>query len=79
MGIFDAMRRDDPEAARALQKWLTPLRNAFTLGTFLQVIKEALALAGYPVGDARAPVLPLEAAAHAELRGILGRMGKLAS
>ncbi|MHB9033929.1 MAG: 4-hydroxy-tetrahydrodipicolinate synthase [Anaerolineae bacterium] len=78
VGIYQAMQQGDHRQAREYQKKLSPLRQAFSLGTFPAVIKEALELIGQPVGPARTPVAPLDAASRSELERILVRMGKLA-
>ena len=77
VGIYQSVQQGDYAAARAYQRKLSPLRQAFTLGTFPQVIKEALELTGQPVGSARAPVTRLDSNSRAELVRILQEMGKL--
>lgn len=77
VGIYQAMRAGNHILARELQVKLSPLRQAFTLGTFPAVIKEALELIGLPAGPARSPVAPLEEAARGVLKHILSQMGKI--
>ena len=77
VGIYKAMQVGNHIMARELQRKLSPLRQAFTLGTFPAVIKEALELIGLPAGPARSPVAPLDEAARGELKHILSQMGKI--
>ncbi|MCE5259248.1 MAG: 4-hydroxy-tetrahydrodipicolinate synthase [Chloroflexi bacterium] len=79
VGIYRAMQNGDYASARELQRQLAPLRQAFALGTFPSVIKEALELVGQPVGPARAPVAALDEGARAELTRILNKMGRVNS
>jgi 4-hydroxy-tetrahydrodipicolinate synthase len=77
VGIYKAMLVGNHALAREFQGKLSPLRQAFTLGTFPAVIKEALELIGLPAGPARSPVAPLDEVARGELRRILSQMGKI--
>lgn len=77
VGIYKAMQTGNHILARELQRKLSPLRQAFTLGTFPAVIKEALELIGLPAGPARSPVAPLDETARCELKRILSQMGKI--
>jgi 4-hydroxy-tetrahydrodipicolinate synthase len=77
VGIYNAMQTGNQSLARELQRKLSPLRQAFTLGTFPAVIKEALELIGLPAGPARSPVGPLNETAKVELERILSQMGKI--
>lgn len=77
VGIYKAMQAGNHILARELQRKLSPLRQAFTFGTFPAVIKEALELIGLPAGPARSPVAPLDEAARCELKRILSQMGKI--
>lgn len=77
VGIYNEVKAGNHALARELQRQLAPLRQAFALGTFPQVIKEALALTGIPVGPSRAPVAALDQNAKAELERILKQMGKI--
>jgi 4-hydroxy-tetrahydrodipicolinate synthase len=75
VAIYDAISEGAIERARALQARLARLRGAFELGTFPVVVKEALALAGEPVGSCRGPVGPLSAEARELLRQTLVEVG----
>ena len=54
--IYEAFIAGDHELARQAQMRLAPLREAFHLGTFPQVIKEGAKMSGIDVGSARPPV-----------------------
>jgi 4-hydroxy-tetrahydrodipicolinate synthase len=58
------------EAAR-LQGLVDPLRQAFGLHTFPAVIKEAMAMIGYPAGSCRRPVGAMPQGARAKLAAVL--------
>lgn len=73
--LYGAAAAGDLETARALQHRLSPLRAAFTLGTFPAIIKEALTMIGHPVGPTRAPVGPLTPANRERLRSVLEELG----
>jgi 4-hydroxy-tetrahydrodipicolinate synthase len=73
--LYGRFMAGDLEQARVLQARLAPLRQAFGLGTFPVVIKEALRLLGYPVGMPRAPVGPLSEVNRARLREVLAGLG----
>jgi 4-hydroxy-tetrahydrodipicolinate synthase len=77
VGIYKAMQSGNHLLARQFQRKLSPLRLAFSLGTFPAVIKEALELIGLPAGPARSPVAPLDEVAKTELKRILVQMGKI--
>jgi len=70
-GIYQAYVAGDRERALECQCALNPLRQAFGLGSFPVVVKEAMALAGMPVGRCRAPIDPLSSEARAELEGVV--------
>lgn len=69
--LYNAVKTGDLEKAKEYQFKLTPLRNAFTLGSFPVVIKEALDLLGFGVGPARLPIKPLSPENRAKLKEIL--------
>lgn len=75
--IYDCFQAGDLAGAKAAQAKLSPLRLAFSWGTFPVVIKEALDLMGMEGGPARAPVGPLAAEQRARLKSILQQMGLL--
>jgi len=76
--IYDACMAGDMEGARKAQAELSPLRAAFSLGTFPAVIKEALLMAGLDAGPCRRPVGPLSQDARMQLRQVMGDLGLLA-
>jgi 4-hydroxy-tetrahydrodipicolinate synthase len=63
------------DAARKTADLLVPLRQAWDLGSFPVVIKEAMAMTGRDPGPARRPVAPLTAAARAALREVIDGIG----
>ncbi|QUN32153.1 4-hydroxy-tetrahydrodipicolinate synthase (plasmid) [Cupriavidus sp. KK10] len=64
MSIWNHFHAGEIEAARNAQESLRALRDAFALGTMPVVLKTAAAMLGMPAGPARAPALPLDAAAR---------------
>jgi len=78
VSIYEHYMSGDIPAARQAQRRLAPLRAAFGLGTFPQVIKEALEMIGIDAGPSRRPVGPLAEPARAELRQVLADMDLLA-
>lgn len=76
-GIYDAMQQGDHQLALELQMRLAPLRLAFTLGTFPQVVKEALKLLGMDAGNSFAPVRPLPEEQRGRLKQVLVEIGVL--
>jgi len=75
--MYNAVQSGDLARARACQQSLTPLRNAFALGSFPVVIKEAMDLLGMDVGPARLPIQPLLPEKREELKTILKNLGLL--
>lgn len=75
--IYNAWKNGDHAAALEHQMKLTPLRLAFTLGTFPAVIKESLKLLGIDAGPCFAPVSPLKDEERSQLRNILQEMDLL--
>ncbi|TRX72822.1 4-hydroxy-tetrahydrodipicolinate synthase [Pseudomonas mangiferae] len=71
--------RRDAEAARALYHRLLPLLDALSGDRYVSATKAALALIGMPVGDPRAPRLPLPPARLDGLRAVLQGLGLLAA
>lgn len=76
--IYEKYHRGDLSGALRAQYALAPLRIATGLGTFPEVIKEALELQGIPVGKCLPPIQRLSADEREQLRDILARMGLLA-
>jgi len=77
VGIYNAVKAGDIDKARELQYKLFPIRQAFTLGTFPLVVKEAMNIMGLPAGPARKPIQPLLPEKRAELEKILIGAGLL--
>lgn len=76
--IYEAFIAGDHDRARLAQQRLAPLRIAFELGTFPVVIKEALNMMGFEVGDTVLPVGKLADAKRQQLGAVLRDMGLLA-
>lgn len=77
VGIYNAIKSGDIDKARELQYKLFPIRQAFGLGTFPLIVKEALNLMGLPAGPARRPVQQLSSEKRQELKNILSTAGLL--
>jgi 4-hydroxy-tetrahydrodipicolinate synthase len=73
--MYEQFRSGQLDAARKTADLLVPLRQAWDLGTFPVVIKEAMAMTGRDPGPARRPVAPLGAAARAALRDVVDSIG----
>jgi 4-hydroxy-tetrahydrodipicolinate synthase len=56
--IFDDFRARDTRSARETQMRLIPLIRAIEIGKFPSGLKEAMKLAGFPIGPAKAPLPP---------------------
>ena len=69
--LYRAFHAGNLDEAARLQALVDPLRQAFGLHTFPSVIKEAMAMIGYPAGPSRKPVGPMPPEARARLRGVL--------
>jgi 4-hydroxy-tetrahydrodipicolinate synthase len=77
VGIYKAFQAGDHALARERQAALVPLRQAFSLGSFPVVIKDAMALLGLPAGPCRAPIRSLSGAPREALRQVLREMNLL--
>jgi len=75
VAMYEQFRAGQAEQARQTADLLVPLRQAWELGTFPVVIKEAMAMTGRDPGPARRPVAPLSPAARAALREVVDRIG----
>lgn len=73
--MYNAVQSGDLPRARKCQQALTPLRNAFALGSFPVVIKEAMDILGMDVGPARLPIQPLVPEKRKELETIIKNLG----
>ena len=75
--IYENFVKGDYAAALEAQFRLSALRIATNMGTFPVVIKEALNMIGYQVGECMAPILPLNDEQRAKLRAVLTEIGLL--
>jgi 4-hydroxy-tetrahydrodipicolinate synthase len=71
VSIYDAFIHGNLDAALTAQQRLAPLRQAFGLGTFPVVVKEALSILGIPAGPARGPVGPMAPEQREKLVAVL--------
>ena len=72
--LYRAFLEGNLEEAARLQDLVNPLRMAFGLHTFPSVVKEAMEMAGLPVGLCRRPVGPMPPGARTELSRVLDRL-----
>lgn len=72
--IYDKFQAGDREGALEAQFKLAPLRIATNMGTFPEVIKEALMMQGIPVGKCLDPIAELKKDEKMKLRQILVEM-----
>jgi 4-hydroxy-tetrahydrodipicolinate synthase len=77
VGIYEAFRRGDVEAAKAQQAKLSPVRISLTLGTAPGTVKAAMNMMGLKVGPSRSPIAPLTPDKQQKLRTILQQAGLL--
>ncbi len=77
VGIYNAVQAGDIAEALRLQYKLFPIRQAFGLGTFPVVVKEAMNMMGLPAGPARRPIQGLSPEKREELRKTLSNAGLL--
>jgi 4-hydroxy-tetrahydrodipicolinate synthase len=75
--IYDKFVAGDIQGSLEAQFSITPLRLAFTLGYFPNVIKEGLKLLGIQAGPCMGPIGPMKQAEKEELKRILQQMGLL--
>jgi 4-hydroxy-tetrahydrodipicolinate synthase len=75
--IYDKYVDGDISGSLEAQFAITPLRLAFTLGSFPTVIKEGLKLLGIDAGPCMSPVGPMRKAEKRELEKILKQMSLL--
>jgi 4-hydroxy-tetrahydrodipicolinate synthase len=69
--LYGAVRAGDLDKAQVIYDDLKPLLQFIVAGGLATTVKAGLELLDFPVGDPRAPLLPLDAAGRAELRGLL--------
>jgi 4-hydroxy-tetrahydrodipicolinate synthase len=77
VGIYENILKGDLDGAKDFQKRLTPLRQAFTLGTHPAMLKAGAEMVGYAGGPPRAPVSRLDSSQREQLRKMLIDIGKL--
>ena len=75
--IYENFEAGKYQEALEAQFKLSALRVASNMGTFPVVIKEALNMLGFNVGDCAAPILPLNEEQRTGLRAVLGEIGLL--
>ncbi|MCR5346325.1 MAG: dihydrodipicolinate synthase family protein [Fretibacterium sp.] len=75
--IYENFKAGKYQEALEAQFKLSALRVASNMGTFPVVIKEALNMLGFEVGDCAAPILPLNDEQRASLRAVLREIGLL--
>lgn len=71
LDLYAAVRAGDTERARVIYDELAPLLRFIVAGGLPSTVKAGLELLGRGVGDPRRPLLPLDDAGRAELRGLL--------
>jgi 4-hydroxy-tetrahydrodipicolinate synthase len=69
--LYDAVRSGDLDKAQILYDELKPLLEFIVAGGLATTVKAGLELLGFPVGDPRAPLLPLDEQGRATLQGLL--------
>ncbi|OBF80805.1 dihydrodipicolinate synthase family protein [Mycobacterium sp. 852002-51163_SCH5372311] len=69
--LYNAVRAGDVDKARAIYDDLRPLLQFIVAGGLATTVKAGLDLLGFPVGDPRAPLLPLDDQGRAELQRLL--------
>jgi len=75
--IYNKVKSNDLQGALKAQYELTPLRNAFSLGSFPVVVKEALSILGINVGPCRKPIMPMIDENRKKLQKVLETIGLL--
>lgn len=71
MDLYEAVQAGDLEKAGAQYDDLKPLLQFIVEGGLATTVKAGLDLLGFPVGDPRPPLLPLDEQGRAELQGLL--------
>lgn len=69
--LYDAVRAGDLEKAQLLYDDLKPLLEFIVAGGLATTVKAGLDLIGFPVGDPRAPLLPLDEQGRAQLKALV--------
>lgn len=71
--LYDAVRAGDLDKAQARYDDLEPLLRFIVAGGLATTVKAGLELLDFPVGDPRAPLLPLDEEGRAQLKDLLAR------
>ncbi|MUL45884.1 dihydrodipicolinate synthase family protein [Mycobacterium sp. CBMA293] len=71
LDLYDAVRSGDRARAQEIYDDLAPLLRFIVAGGLPTTVKAGLDLLGRKAGDPRAPLLPLDVAGRAELKGLL--------
>lgn len=71
LDLYDAVRRGDRTRAQEIYDDLAPLLRFIVAGGLPTTVKAGLDLLGRNAGDPRPPLLPLDEAGRAELKGLL--------
>ena len=69
--LYEAVRAGDLDKSQSLYDDLKPLLQFIVAGGLATTVKAGLDLLDFPVGDPRAPLLPLDDEGRAELAGLL--------
>ena len=69
--LYEAVRANDLDTAQKLYDDLKPLLQFIVAGGLATTVKAGLELLDFPVGDPRAPLLPLDEQGRAELKRLL--------
>jgi 4-hydroxy-tetrahydrodipicolinate synthase len=69
--LYNAVRAGDLDKAQAIYDDLKPLLEFIVAGGLATTVKAGLDLLGFPAGEPRAPLLPLDDQGRAELRELL--------
>ncbi|WP_077489364.1 4-hydroxy-tetrahydrodipicolinate synthase [Sinomonas mesophila] len=74
VAVYDAVAAGRIDIAR--QEWnrIYPLLDAIISGPFVPAVKAALAADGFPIGEPREPMTPLDAESAARIAGLLARV-----
>lgn len=71
LDLYDAVRRGEVEKAQIRYDELKPLLEFIVAGGLATTVKAGLDLLGFPVGEPRAPLLPLDPQGRAALQALL--------
>ncbi len=72
--LYRAQREGRPEEAARLAPLAAEVGELHALHTFPSVIKEAMRMAGMPVGTCRKPILPIPEPARRQVAGLIERL-----